>query len=412
MVGNTYPYTALDWEADIRLAQAHGFDAFALNVGREDWQRERVADCYAAAHELRTGFQLFLSFDMTSIPGAAEADAGLLRAYMALFGRHPSQLVYRGRALVSTFAGDGCMFGRTSPSDAWAFVRTQLETVCPIHLVPAFFMDPARYPSLAAIDGIFHWNGGWPVHLHAGSAREEVEYPALDSDRHHTRHLDGRIYMAAVSPWFFTHYGPDSWNKNWIYRGDDWLLVRRWEYLLAHRDSVDIAQVISWNDYGESHYLAPVHGAQPNSQAWVDGFPHDPWLALNAYFARAFKEGRMPAVGHDRLFLWARPHPKDVVAPDSVPRPRDWELTEDRFWVAVFACAPCTVLLVSGDEHSRRFECPAGVSKLSCPLRPGHGMRAEMMRGGVMVARCHPVEYRFEAEPEVYNFNVYVAASE
>ena len=95
--------------------------------------------------------------------------------------------------------------------------------------------------------------------------------------------------MAAVSPWFFTvrltrrdpaiatyasfhfiffllhfqHYGPNSWNKNvrqcrilictalyflqWIYRGDDWLLVRRWEYLLAQRSAIDIVQVISWN---------------------------------------------------------------------------------------------------------------------------------------------------------------------
>lgn len=40
-------------------------DAFALNVGREDWQRARVADAYAAALQLRTGFKLFLSFDMT-----------------------------------------------------------------------------------------------------------------------------------------------------------------------------------------------------------------------------------------------------------------------------------------------------------------------------------------------------------
>jgi glucan endo-1,3-alpha-glucosidase len=23
-----------------------------------------------------------------------------------------------------------------------------------------------------------------------------------------------KIYMGAVSPWFFTHYGPDSFNKN------------------------------------------------------------------------------------------------------------------------------------------------------------------------------------------------------
>lgn len=79
-------------------------------------------------------------------------------------------------------------------------------------------------------------------------------------------------------------------------------------------------------DYGESHYIAPVRGAQPNSEAWVDGFPHSPWLVLNAYFARAFKEGRMPPIKHDKIFVWARPHPKDAIAPDTVPRPRNWEL--------------------------------------------------------------------------------------
>ena len=33
----------------------------------------------------------------------------------------------------------------------------------------------------------------------------------------------------------------------WIYRGDDWLLVRRWEQLITARDEVDIVQIISYN---------------------------------------------------------------------------------------------------------------------------------------------------------------------
>jgi glucan endo-1,3-alpha-glucosidase len=70
------------------------------------------------------------------------------------------------------------------------------------------------------------------------------------------------------------------------------------------------------------------------------------------------------------------------------------------------------VLLAAGDERPYRFACPAGVSKLSCPLKIGHGMRVELVRNGVVVALCHPEEYRFRAKPEVYNFNVYVAASE
>jgi glucan endo-1,3-alpha-glucosidase len=71
--------------------------------------------------------------------------------------------------------------------------------------------------------------------------------------------------MSAVSPWFFTvcsrpffrhfsiiylslkHYGPDSWNKNWIYRGDEWLYIRRWEMLVDNREHIDIVQILSWN---------------------------------------------------------------------------------------------------------------------------------------------------------------------
>jgi len=58
-------------------------------------------------------------------------------------------------------------------------------------------------------------------------------------------------------------------------------------------------------DYGESHYIAPVRGAQPNSQAWVEGSSPCPWLVLNAYFARAYKEGRMPPIERDKIFIWA-----------------------------------------------------------------------------------------------------------
>lgn len=40
------------------------------------------------------------------------------------------------------------------------------------------------------------------------------------------------------------------------------------------RNEFDLVELITWNDYGESHYQGPIHGAQPNSQAWVNGFDH------------------------------------------------------------------------------------------------------------------------------------------
>lgn len=92
--------------------------------------------------------------------------------------------------------------------------------------------------------------------------------------------------------------------------------------------------------------------------------------------------------------------------------PNDFLQTDDKLWVVVFACAPCIALLSLGDESPSHFSCPAGVSKLSCSLRIGQGMRAELVRDGVVVAHCFPQEYQFKAEPKVYNFNAYVAASE
>jgi hypothetical protein len=60
----------------------------------------------------------------------------------------------------------------------------------------------------------------------------------------------------------------------WIYLSDDHLYATRWESLIDIRDKVDIVQVISWNDFGESHYIGPIEGDQPMSQAWVDGNDH------------------------------------------------------------------------------------------------------------------------------------------
>lgn len=43
MVGNTAPYTQNDWLSDINQAHAAGIDAFALNIGTDDWQPKQVA---------------------------------------------------------------------------------------------------------------------------------------------------------------------------------------------------------------------------------------------------------------------------------------------------------------------------------------------------------------------------------
>lgn len=46
IVGNTFPYTLQDWVDDITLAHASGIDGFALNLGSDVWEPDRIADAY------------------------------------------------------------------------------------------------------------------------------------------------------------------------------------------------------------------------------------------------------------------------------------------------------------------------------------------------------------------------------
>lgn len=105
-----------------------------------------------------------------------------------------------------------------------------------------------------------------------------------------------------------------------------------------------MVEILTWNDYGESSYVGPIKGSQPNSQAWTDGMNHtcsfrilfalrcntdnllSAWLGLTKYYATAFKTGQYPAVEQDQIYMWSRPHSTNAQAPDPVPQPSNFQL--------------------------------------------------------------------------------------
>ena len=113
---------------------------------------------------------------------------------------------------------------------------------------------------------------------------------------------------------------------------------------MEHRAQVDLVEIVTWNgeplllwiiftvlktdpDYGESSYIGPIKGDQPNSQAWVNGYPHLGFLDMTSYYAAAYKTGVYPAISQDKVYIWSRPHPKNANVPqDHVGRPNnaDW----------------------------------------------------------------------------------------
>lgn len=85
----------------------------------------------------------------------------------------------------------------------------------------------------------------------------------------------------AVSAWFSTHFGPVSpqgpwpcygteltwkfkliyvqevpYSKNWVFPSD-LLWYNRWNEVLSLGPR--FLEIITWNDYGESHYIGPLH---------------------------------------------------------------------------------------------------------------------------------------------------------
>jgi len=176
---------------------------------------------------------------MTSLSCSSTGDATNLANLISAHVTSPSQVIYKSATLVSTFAGDACTFGQSNVNTGWASVRNLLSAKkITIHLIPAIFPNPSTFPSLPWLDGELNWNSGWPT------AGRDLDG---SSDTLYMQDLGNKTYMPAISPCFFTYYGPNTYNKDWIYRSDDWLLAMRMEMIVAMRNKVDFAEIISWN---------------------------------------------------------------------------------------------------------------------------------------------------------------------
>ncbi|CED82064.1 Glycoside hydrolase, family 71 [Phaffia rhodozyma] len=414
MLGNTYPYTEDMWYDDIKLAKESGFDGFAANMGTDSWQVTQLASAYAAAEKYGSSFKIFISFDMSVFPCASASDAQAILSLATTYASHPNQATYDGKPIVSTFAGSTCTFGDSDWTAGFTDqVKTPFKTSTGLDMffLPSVFVDPATLTGNDVLDGHLNWNGAWPT------GNENITFV---DDEAYVSALDDKVYMASVSPVFFTHYGPNSWNKNWIYLSDGFLFAKRWEILVEKRDQVQLVEALTWNDYGESSYLGPIQGAQPNSQSWVDGLNHTTLLEVNQYFAEAYRSGSYPDIEQDVIHLSARPHSNSAVASaDDCGRPTGgqngpadgYQWTEDKFFALVFASGAGSVTLTSGSLSSTH-DVQAGINYLDASLQSGSGMSATMTRDGTVTASVSPASYTFQgSQVKTYNWNYYFFSS-
>ncbi|KAL3429247.1 glycoside hydrolase [Aspergillus tetrazonus] len=354
MVSNTENYTLSDWNSDIALAKAAHIDAFALNAGYGQNENARsFRNAFTVASEL--DFKLFFSLDYSG-EGHWPKDQviSLLENYTTheAYFRHTD-----GRALITTFEG-------FEAANYWAEIKKEIaqtvgnETCCV--LIPDWTSaGPEEAAKVPAIDGLMSWEA-WPYGNEKMNTTRDEQYMSL---------LGERPYIMPVSPWFYTNLR--QFHKNWVWQGDD-LWYTRWQQVLELQPAY--VEILTWNDYGESHYIGPVRRdatrviAEGAPFDYVSGMEHDGWRSLLPYLIAQYKNGKNRKdveIAEEALSVWYRLSPADACdsgktsgnsksSHQAVMRPGD--ILQDRiFYSAVLEEDADVAVAVGGVNRSAQW---------------------------------------------------------
>ncbi|KAL4792175.1 glycosyl hydrolase family 71-domain-containing protein [Aspergillus venezuelensis] len=400
--------TAADYDDDMQRAKSLGIDAFALNIGVDPYTDQQLGLAYQSA--ANNDMKVFISFDFNWWNTGQGSQVG---QKIAQYASLPAQLKVDGKVFVSSFAGDGLDV---------AAMRSAAGQ--PIFWAPNY--HPEYGTNMDQVDGLLNWMA-WPNDGNNKAPRPGAEVSVQDGDDMYIRALNGKDYIAPASPWFFTHFGPEvPYSKNWVFPGD-LLWYDRWQQLLTMGPR--FIEIVTWNDYGESHYIGPLSSPHTDDGAskWVNDMPHDGWMDMSKPFIAAYKAGATSVdsyITEDLLVYWYRPAPRGVNcdATDTcmVPanngsgnyfngRPNGWETMEDAVFVVTTLTEPATVTVNSGG-NVEVFEAPAGASSFKVPMGVGSQAFSLSRNGEVFRSDISLLPIIDGCICGLYNFNPYVGS--
>ncbi|PYH91334.1 alpha-1,3-glucanase [Aspergillus ellipticus CBS 707.79] len=287
MVANSANFTRKHWEADIGAAKAAHIDAFALNTGYGGANTTKLLnDAFSVAGSL--DFKLFLSLDYSA--GGWPEDQVV--AYLKNYTTHPAYFkdTPTNEPLVSTFEGYQSM-------GDWNNIKRKVN----VSLIPDWSTkSPQELANNGVVDGLMSWDA-WPWGNQPMNTTSDEDY--LTALKPHNK-----PYIMPVSPWFYTDMV--RYDKNWVWQGDD-LWYERWQQVVQLQP--EFVEIITWNDFGESHYIGPIHenelgifeyGGSPFNYA--EGFPHDGWRMFLPYVVEEYKSAGSGVVDDEGVVVWYR----------------------------------------------------------------------------------------------------------
>ncbi|KAH8693738.1 glycoside hydrolase [Talaromyces proteolyticus] len=399
--------SASDYDLDFQRAKAIGVDAFALNIGTDSFTNTQLDLAYESADY--NGMKVFISFDFNWY---SSGDISAIASKIARYAAKPAQLKVDNKVFVSSFAGDGVN-------------RIELEAAAGTKL----FFIPNFTPGIGDfghIDGAFSWRA-WPNNGNNKAPAHDHNTSTSDEDRVYLQKLGTLSYLAPISPWFFTHYGSEvSYSKNFVFPGD-LLWYNRWNEILSL--APPFTEIISWNDYGESHYVGPLSSSHydDGSSKWTMDMPHDGWLDMAVPFIAAYKAGAKSTelkdfVTKDELVYWYRPTHKDIDC-DSTDntmesgnnasgnyfhgKPNGYETMADSVFIVSLLTEDSQIEAKSGNNY-QAFHAKSGVNAFSLPMGIGSQSFTVKRNGASILSGTSARDIINTCPCGIYNFNAYV----
>ncbi|KAH8689539.1 putative alpha-1,3-glucanase/mutanase [Talaromyces proteolyticus] len=410
MIGITSDRTsANDYDDDMKRAKSIGIDAFALNIGVDPYTDTQLGYAYDSA--AKNGMSVFISFDFNWWHTSQASEIG---QKIAQYGVKPAQLKIDNKVFVSSFSGDGLDVA------ALRSAATGVE----LFFAPNF--HPALGTDLSGVDGLLNWMA-WPNNGNNKAPTPGANVTVQAGDEAYTKALGNKAYIAPASAWFSTHFGPEvSYSKNWVFPSDS-LWFDRWNEILALGPR--FVEIVTWNDYGESHYIGPLSSPHTDDGAskWVNDMPHNGWLDMAKPFIAAFKAGAKSVdsyVTSDELIYWYRPTPRGVNCDSTdtcmvtasntsgnyfMGRPNGWEDMNDSVFVVSLFTSAATIQVTSGN-NTQSIDAKAGANIYTVPMGVGD-QSFSVTRSGKTVFSGKSLKPIIDGcVCGLYNFNAYVGS--
>ena len=341
---------------EIRIAQAHGLDGFAMDFGawldgnlKPSGYVQNMDNMFEAAKQLNTGFKLLLTPEYSVQPVDFSVEHMVNRYY-----EHPNAMRHNGAFCLSSYGMGGGSYNAPLTK-----LKAQGKKIffIPLSGVGRYEMSESVENGLRLceephVGGIWHFgcdDSPWGlINVNANLRRAAVRAD--------------KLYMAGIA----VHYNSANVRDMQGLRGYGAI----WEGII--RDNADWTEIVTWNDYNEDTNLMHYKWKRDWDKATYnrDGS----YLDATAYYISCYKTGAPPPIKQDKVFFAYRDRSRWAIKvwnPEKkawrIHTLGKWPFTQihddvlDKVYFSAFLTAPARLTVTVGGKP-QGFDLPAGLT--------------------------------------------------